>query len=269
MTDDVNNPTHYNKQGIEVIDVIEAYTPNSPHLANVLKYVCRHSYKGTPVKDLKKAAWYLHRAITLAVYEQDLADIEAENCEWVGPGYSERDVEVFFEGYECRKQEEDEAGPETGTPIPESWDWSSSGVDFRPFGNGQDFEEPVGSNDHQESCQEWDYHWPASLYPLKPGDKGYTEEPPPPTLGSNPYANGNPFAFVTTSADRIAGDDDAAKRIKGEYYDFDRFEIKGYCAYCDAEIGVTQPFVHGGGFESGIIFCSMTHMDELKKWQGR
>jgi len=138
MTDDVNNPTHYNKQGIEVIDVIEAYTPNSPHLANVLKYVCRHSYKGTPVKDLKKAAWYLHRAITLAVYEQDLADIEAENCEWVGPGYSERDVEVFFEGYECRKQEEDEAGPETGTPIPESWDWSSSGVDFRPFGNGQD-----------------------------------------------------------------------------------------------------------------------------------
>jgi hypothetical protein len=38
MSEDVvNNPKHYNKQGIEVIEVIEAYTPNSPHLANVLK----------------------------------------------------------------------------------------------------------------------------------------------------------------------------------------------------------------------------------------
>lgn len=66
MTEDnVNRPAHYNKNGIEVIDVIETYTPNSPHLANVLKYVCRHSYKGKPLEDLKKARWYLDRAIVL------------------------------------------------------------------------------------------------------------------------------------------------------------------------------------------------------------
>lgn len=61
--DPVENPEHYNRAGIEVIDVIETYTPNSPHLANVLKYVCRHSYKGKPLEDLRKARWYLNRAI--------------------------------------------------------------------------------------------------------------------------------------------------------------------------------------------------------------
>jgi len=151
--------------------------------------------------------------------------------------------------------------------IPESWDWSSSGVDFRPFGNGQDlhtdltpFEKMLFDNAAHEcdvaeaECEKYDRSWPADRYTLKPGDKGYTEEP---------------TTFVTTGPDRIAGDDDPAQDIKGEYYDFDRFESKGDGAYSDAEIGVTQPFVHGGGFESGIMFCSMDHLDALKRWQGR
>lgn len=63
MIDEVNNPQHYNQNGIEVIDVIETYTPDNPRLANVLKYVCRHSYKGKPLEDLEKAKWYLDREI--------------------------------------------------------------------------------------------------------------------------------------------------------------------------------------------------------------
>jgi hypothetical protein len=69
--DEVNAPQHYNVNGIEVIDVIETYTPDSPHLANVLKYVCRHSYKGKPLQDLRKAAWYLARAIELLEGEEE------------------------------------------------------------------------------------------------------------------------------------------------------------------------------------------------------
>lgn len=71
MNDPVNKPSHYNQAGIEVIEVIETYTPNSPHLANVLKYVCRHSYKGKPLEDLKKAQWYLNRAINIMEHEQN------------------------------------------------------------------------------------------------------------------------------------------------------------------------------------------------------
>jgi hypothetical protein len=69
MNDDVNNPQHYNKQGIEVIDVIEAYELPY-HLGNVIKYVLRHQYKGNPIKDLKKAQWYLTRYIEAAVLEE-------------------------------------------------------------------------------------------------------------------------------------------------------------------------------------------------------
>ena len=64
MSDDpVNNPTHYNQNGIEVIDVIETYAKNDFRLANVIKYVCRSGYKGNKLQDLKKAQWYLNRAV--------------------------------------------------------------------------------------------------------------------------------------------------------------------------------------------------------------
>ena len=59
--DMVNHPEHYNKQGIEVIDVIEAYHPNNYHLANALKYLCRAPYKGHEKEDLLKCVWYINR----------------------------------------------------------------------------------------------------------------------------------------------------------------------------------------------------------------
>lgn len=63
MNDPVNNPGHYNQNGIEVIDVIETYAKSDFRLANVIKYVCRCEYKGKKLEDLKKAQWYLSRVI--------------------------------------------------------------------------------------------------------------------------------------------------------------------------------------------------------------
>ena len=58
----VNNPSHYNKNGIEVIDVIEAYNLNF-RLGNVIKYILRSDLKGNKKQDLEKALWYLQREV--------------------------------------------------------------------------------------------------------------------------------------------------------------------------------------------------------------
>ena len=64
----VNHPSHYKaKNGMEVIDVIEAFTANlngyeASHTANVIKYICRWKEKNG-LEDLKKAQWYLNRLI--------------------------------------------------------------------------------------------------------------------------------------------------------------------------------------------------------------
>ena len=68
LTDAVCSPKHYRANGMEVIDVIEAFVPQNPHLANVVKYVLRAGRKDPDKyeEDLKKAAWYLDRAIQVA-----------------------------------------------------------------------------------------------------------------------------------------------------------------------------------------------------------
>ena len=64
----VNHPKHYKaKNGMEVIDVIEAFTANlegyeATHTGNVIKYICRWKEKNG-LEDLKKAQWYLNRLI--------------------------------------------------------------------------------------------------------------------------------------------------------------------------------------------------------------
>ena len=66
--DMVNHPNHYKaKNGMEVIDVIEAFTANlegyeATHTGNVIKYICRWKEKNG-LEDLKKAQWYLNRLI--------------------------------------------------------------------------------------------------------------------------------------------------------------------------------------------------------------
>lgn len=66
--DMVNHPSHYKaKNGMEVIDVIEAFTANlkgyeAIYTGKVIKYICRWKEKNG-LEDLRKAQWYLNRLI--------------------------------------------------------------------------------------------------------------------------------------------------------------------------------------------------------------
>lgn len=81
MNDTINSPPHYTHGTIEPIDVIEDW--GLPfHLANVIKYVSRHLYKGQPVADIRKAKWYLDRY---------LAKIESEGFDAVADNHTRED----------------------------------------------------------------------------------------------------------------------------------------------------------------------------------
>ena len=56
-------PSYYKKGKIEVIDFIEDQDLDF-HLGNVVKYICRCKEKNG-IEDLRKALWYLQRAISL------------------------------------------------------------------------------------------------------------------------------------------------------------------------------------------------------------
>lgn len=64
----VSHPGHYqSKTGLEVIDVIEAFTDGlngieATDTGNVIKYICRWKQKNG-IQDLKKAMWYLQHLI--------------------------------------------------------------------------------------------------------------------------------------------------------------------------------------------------------------
>lgn len=69
--DMVNHPPHYQSEsGIEVIDVIEAFTSDlkggeATNTGNVIKYMLRWPHKEKPLEDLNKARWYLDRLIKI------------------------------------------------------------------------------------------------------------------------------------------------------------------------------------------------------------
>lgn len=77
MSDIVNQPPHYiSDNGIETIDVIEAFTKDlGPFEAyctgNIIKYVCRWKHKNG-LEDLKKARWYINKLLS----EENLSEIE-------------------------------------------------------------------------------------------------------------------------------------------------------------------------------------------------
>ena len=66
--DMVNHPPHYiSETGMEVIDVIEAFTfdlkgVEATDTGNIIKYICRWNTKNG-LQDLKKAQWYLNHLI--------------------------------------------------------------------------------------------------------------------------------------------------------------------------------------------------------------
>tara|TARA_R100001129_G_scaffold139041_2_gene100350 strand:- start:4304 stop:4603 length:300 start_codon:yes stop_codon:yes gene_type:complete len=67
VKDEVNNPVHYNKGGIECIQGIQAASTKEEFegylRGNIIKYVWRYRYKDN-LKDLEKAKWYLNMLIS-------------------------------------------------------------------------------------------------------------------------------------------------------------------------------------------------------------
>lgn len=66
--DNVNNPSHYTRAGIECIDAITAAVSGKAGIeavcvANVIKYLWRYELKNG-VEDVKKAQWYLNRLVS-------------------------------------------------------------------------------------------------------------------------------------------------------------------------------------------------------------
>tara|TARA_R100001086_G_scaffold70939_3_gene34003 strand:- start:1220 stop:1477 length:258 start_codon:yes stop_codon:yes gene_type:complete len=77
MSDNVNNPKHYNQAGIECIDAIRAATGDGFEYylqGNILKYLWRYRYKNG-VEDLNKAQWYLK----LLIEEKDASKNISDN----------------------------------------------------------------------------------------------------------------------------------------------------------------------------------------------
>lgn len=65
VKDSVNHPSHYTSGGIEVIEAIDAWKLDFA-LGNAVKYIARAGKKdpAKTLEDLKKARWYLDRAIS-------------------------------------------------------------------------------------------------------------------------------------------------------------------------------------------------------------
>lgn len=62
--EEVNHPAHYGGENnpYEAIKVIEAWGLGF-NLGNTVKYISRAEKKGSALKDLEKAVWYLNREI--------------------------------------------------------------------------------------------------------------------------------------------------------------------------------------------------------------
>ncbi len=60
--DNINKPKHYQGNGMEAIDVIESFELDF-NLGNAIKYILRAGKKDDKNQDLKKACYYIERAI--------------------------------------------------------------------------------------------------------------------------------------------------------------------------------------------------------------
>ena len=64
---DAINPDYYKRNGLEAIDVIEAFFMHSPHLATAFKYLARMGEKpgNSLAQDAEKAKWYIDRWVKM------------------------------------------------------------------------------------------------------------------------------------------------------------------------------------------------------------
>jgi uncharacterized protein DUF3310 len=75
----VNHPDHYNKRGVECIEVVEHLGFN---LGNCVKYIWRAGEKGDRREDLRKALWYAKRAYSNSALgrAEDLKEVLCGIC---------------------------------------------------------------------------------------------------------------------------------------------------------------------------------------------
>ena len=71
----VDHPSHYNRNGIEVDDVILAFGSGNWYTDNAIKYLLRHPWKDNPRQDLEKCKQRIQRALDLM---DDMEVIEKE-----------------------------------------------------------------------------------------------------------------------------------------------------------------------------------------------
>ena len=77
----VSHPSHYqSKSGLEVIDVIEAFTEGLEGIeavdtGNAIKYICRWKDKNG-IQDLEKAMWYIQHLIDHLIKEDEEKRVE-------------------------------------------------------------------------------------------------------------------------------------------------------------------------------------------------
>lgn len=67
--DEIKNPPHYHRNGIDVIGFSELQFDSAElkgfYRINALKYVTRYHKKGTPLQDLQKAKFYIDKLIQM------------------------------------------------------------------------------------------------------------------------------------------------------------------------------------------------------------
>ena len=93
MTDLVNQPPHYKTGPVETIDIIEGLVECYPvacgyHVGNAVKYLSRAPHKGNLLQDLRKAEWYLKRAIQRIESEYAATNTGRTDCDGDGAGKS-------------------------------------------------------------------------------------------------------------------------------------------------------------------------------------
>ena len=72
MSDNINHPPHYTQSKVECIEAIEAAGYGLHFcLGNAMKYIWRCQHKANFLEDLKKARWYLDRAIKQVEEDND------------------------------------------------------------------------------------------------------------------------------------------------------------------------------------------------------
>lgn len=98
--DEIYKPFHYNQTPIEIIDVQEAYEDVlSFRLLHVLRYIMRSPFKGSELKDLKKALFYLEREIEYLETDEeyDMMDMFGDEEEREEEEYDKQPQPSFFE----------------------------------------------------------------------------------------------------------------------------------------------------------------------------